>query len=248
MRQWWRYLAAGVSVYLLLLLVTLPAAHFRSTLQEQVPGLLLSGVSGSVFSGMARQGSYQGFDLGEVKWHFRPFALLLARLEYRLEVAHRDNNGQTVVGIKPGGDLYGKDLNMQLAPDRLINQFSPVSLVSHGSLRLRLDEFTASGEMLTAVTGTIEWDDAAITSPVDLVLGQLELSLQSNENNLVATVTQGGDLGVSGDISFLDGSDYSVDLVLRPGKNVSAETMGLLETVMQAGPAGSFLLETSGSL
>ena len=39
-------------------------------------------------AGRARQLVYQGLDLGPVSWRFRPHAMLLGRLEYRLELQH----------------------------------------------------------------------------------------------------------------------------------------------------------------
>ena len=114
-------------------------------------------------------------------------------------------------------------------------------------LDLKLDRFRLGGDIPTGVSGTASWQDAAITSPVAVVLGDLEIVLESRDAMLVGAVTRGGELGISGDFSLLAGGRYTVNLVLRPGKNVGSETLGLLETVMQAGPGGGYLLSTSGS-
>jgi general secretion pathway protein N len=243
-----RYLVVGVTAYLLFLVATVPATYIRSTLQSQVPELLLGKLSGTVFSGKVGQVRFQDLELGPVNWHFRPLAVLLLRIEYRLELSHPDSQGHLILGIKPGGEIYGKALEIQLLPDRLINQFSPVQLRSRGMLDLRLDSFEIAGGQLAAVAGTISWQDAAIMSPLELGLGQLELALESRDDYLVGTVTRGGELGASGDISIQAGGGYTLDLVLRPGNYVDSDTLGLLDAVTQAGPGGSYLLKSSGRL
>jgi general secretion pathway protein N len=242
----WRYLAVGVAAYVLVLVTGFPATYVRGTLQEALPGLQLGGVSGTVFSGHSSRAIYQGIDLGEVDWHFRPLALLLLRLEYHLEFSHPDNSGQVNIGIRPGGDVHGHALEVQLVPDGLVNRFSPVTIQSSGSLNLVLDSFEVVGEQLRAVNGTAAWKDAAIESPVVLPLGEIGLSLESRADTLVAAVTRGGELGVSGEILLQPGNRYSVDLVLRPGAGVSSDTRELLAVSMRPDSSGGYRLKTNG--
>ncbi|MGB5261127.1 MAG: type II secretion system protein N [Gammaproteobacteria bacterium] len=243
---WRRYLAIGVAVYVLVLVAGFPASYVRGTLQDALPGLQLGGVTGTVFSGYASSAVYQGLDLGEVDWHFRPLALLLLRLEYHLAFSHPDNSGHVNIGIRPGGDVQGRALEMQLAPDRLVNRFSPVAIQSRGRLDLVLDSFEVDGEQLRAVTGQAAWKDAAIESPVVLTLGEIGLTLQSRADTLVAAVTRGGELGLSGEILLQPGNRYALDLVLRPGAGINSDTRDLLASAMQADASGGFLLKTSG--
>lgn len=246
MKPLWRYLAVGVAAYLLVLVTGFPATYVRGTLQEALPGLQLGGVTGTVFSGHSSTAIYQGIDLGEVDWHFRPLSLLLLRLEYHLEFSHPDNSGQVNIGIRPGGGVHGHALEVQLVPDSLVNRFSPVTIQSRGSLNLVLDSFEVDGEQLRAVTGTAAWKDAAIESPVVLPLGEIGLSLESRADTLVAAVTRGGELGVSGEILLQPGNRYTVDLLLRPADDISSDTAELLAVAMQPNSSGGYRLKTTG--
>lgn len=246
MKPAWRYLAVGAAAYLLILVAGFPAGYVRGTLQEALPGLQLGDVSGTVFSGHSSRAIYQGIDLGKIDWHFRPLALLLLRLEYHLEFSHPDNSGQVNIGIRPGGDVRGHALEMELVPDRLVNRFSPVSIQSSGSLDLVLDSFEVAGEQLRAVTGTAAWRDAAIESPVVLPLGEIGLTLESRADTLVAAVTRGGELGLSGEILLQPGNRYSVDLVLRPEAGIGSDMRELLAAAMQPHSSGGYQLKTSG--
>ena len=247
-RRHWRYLAIGAATYLLILISTFPAERARPWLEAQVADLSLQAVTGSVFSGRAGQLIYQGLDIGEVHWQFRPLALLLGRAEYHVELAHPENPGTANVGITLGGRVYGHDLSFMLLPDRVINHYSPVAVQTSGKLHLLVGRLEQGDTLPELAAGRLAWQDAAVLAPLELVLGQLQLDLQSEADAMVATVTGGGELGASGDIKFFAGGQYRVNLVLRPGYEVSTETLGMLETVAQVQANGDYLINTSGSL
>lgn len=248
MKRVWRYLAIGVTVYLLVLVVTLPAEHIRKSIEARVADLALHAVSGSVFSGQARQLVYQGLDLGAVRWQFRPHALLLGRAEYHIELTHPDNHGRGDIGITPGGRVYGRELELELLPDRIINHYSPVAVTTSGELRLVIESLDISAGLPRNLYGSVAWQDAAVLEPVDMVLGQVEVSLQTSGEGLAGTVTRGGVLGASGNLALLPGGRYRVNLVLRPGNDVSTETLELLENTAQVMPNGDYLIDASGQL
>ena len=66
------FIAFGVVAYFLILVFTLPAVKVESYIEQQVKGLSLSAVSGSVFYGQAGRVGYQGMDLGSVSWQLLP--------------------------------------------------------------------------------------------------------------------------------------------------------------------------------
>ena len=243
-----RYLAVGVTVFLLILVINFPAGYVRGTLQEALPGLQLGNLSGSVFSGQSGSASYAGLDLGTVDWRLQPLALLLLRIEYRLAFSHPDNSGHVTVGVKAGGDVYGKSLDMQLLPDRLLNRFSPVTLVTRGSVEMLVDSFELEGEQLRNVSGTVHWRDGAIESPLVLPLGDLGMVLESREATLAAVVNRGGDMGLSGEILLQPGNRYAVDLALKPAGGLASGTRDLLDATLQRHPAGGYILKTNGTL
>lgn len=242
-----RYLAVGAAAYLLILVVTFPADYLRDTLQDRLPGLVLGDVGGSVFSGQSQRVSYMGQELGPVEWRIRPSALLMLRVEYRLQFSSPDNNGHVNIGIRSGSDVYGHGLDMRLVPDRLVNTFSPVAIQTRGAMNLVLERFELTSAGARGVTGTALWQDAAIESPLVLPLGDVELALESRDEDLVATVTRGGDLGLSGEMLLQPGDRYVLDLVLRPNDSVGSEVQALLETTIPRHPAGGYQLKTNGS-
>ena len=247
MKRAWRYLAVGAAVYLLILVVNFPAGFIRDQLQAALPGLELGTVSGSVFSGRAFPANFKGFPLGTVAWKFRPQALLLLRIEYGLTFTHPDNTGRLNIGIGPGGNVHGRALEMQLAPAPLVNRFSPMELETSGMLNVSLASFEIENAQLQTLTGTADWQNAAIESPLVLPLGEIGLSLENNADTVIGTVVKGGELGLSGEITLAPGGRYDVDLVLRPAASVDDATRNLLASMMQPGASGGYVVKTAGS-
>ena len=248
MTRLWRYLAAGVVVYLLVLAGSFPAAHITKRIEQQVDDLSLLAVSGSVFSGQAGQLVYQDLDLGAVRWQFQPWALLLGRLEYKVDLVQPGNNGQAIIGVTFAGNAYGRDLEMRLLPDRIINHYSPVSVKTSGVIQLVIETFDVGPDSLQDVAGLIDWQDALIIEPIDLLLGQVSLSLLSEGDGLAGTFEDGGVLGIAGEIVLLPAGKYNISMVLNPGSDVDTATLDLLEHAAQLQPDGSYTINTSGQL
>ena len=248
MKNVWRYIAIGVAAYFLILLATFPAARFAGTLEQQVDGLKLRAVTGSVFSGHAGRLAWQGNDLGAAEWRLQPLQLLLGAAEYRLELKHPQASGSTRLGMTLLGNVYGRELELQLAPESIINRFVPLPVSTGGELTVRLERFVPSGKVPAGVQGVLAWRAASIRDPLELPLGDIEFSLNSVDDDLVATVTQGGTLGATGDITVSDNGRYAVELLLAPDAALDNETLGLLETVARKKPGGKYQLTASGSL
>ena len=248
MTRVWRLVALGVGVYLLVLVTSFPATRISGMLQDQVADLSLNGVSGSVFSGEAKQVVYQGLDLGPLHWRFRPLVLLLGRIEYRIELMHPDNHGQLHAGKTLAGRSYIHDLDIKLLPGRLINHYSPVAFDTSGTVHLVFETFNPGADYSGEVNGRLEWQDAVILNPVNLVLGQLQLDVVTDGGELVGQVVDGGVLGASGELALSADYAYRVKLLLRPGNNVSPETLDMLEQFAQRQLNGDYRIDTSGQL
>ncbi len=243
-----RLLALGIAVYLLILVFTLPASRVSETLVQRLPDLSVHAVSGSVFSGRAGQVVWQGLDLGTVHWHFRPLGLLLGRLEYLLELTHPANHGELLIGVTLTGRVLAQDVELTVLPERILNHYSPVAIGTSGELLLAVEEVDLTDVFSNNTSGLLVWQDAVILEPVDMVLGRLELAVTGSDGVLVGEFIEGGELGVSGEVSLSQDSRYRVNLLLQPGADVSMTTLDMLEGVAQVQPAGGYLIEQSGQL
>ena len=238
-------LAFGVVVYLLIVVVTWPAAHVEGYIEGQVPGLSLSAVSGSVFNGQAGQVGYQGKALGSARWRFLPLALLTGRIEYHLDLSTPAGPGQANAGLTLAGNAYGHDIDLTLLPDPVINNFSPVVVRTSGEIKLLIETLKMSDGFPGDLNGKAIWNGAAILAPVEMVFGDTVMDMQSIGGELVGNIESKGEIKVSGEVALAPGK-YRVDLLLSPDAGVSKETELLLESTTTLQADGKYLLRSSG--
>lgn len=241
-------LVIGALAYLLVLVVTFPAARLAPLLERQVAGLSLHAITGSVFSGQAGHLIYQGLDFGELTWQFRPAALLLGRMAYHLELVGSANPGHADIAFTPWGHVYGQDVELLLSPDLLVTQYSPVPVKTSGELRLQIDTFRMAGEFPEDVAGLISWEDGVILDPVEIILGDVSMTLKSQDDALLGSLVEGGRLEATGGMQLFADGRYLVDLQILPDNEMSDETLAVLETLGQVLPDSRLLFKTSGRL
>ena len=246
MKRAWPLLVIGALAYLLVLVVTFPAARLTPLLERQVAGLSLQAVAGSVFSGQAGRLVYQGLDFGELTWQFRPAALLLGRMAYHLELA--GSAGHADIAFTPWGHVYGQDIELLLSPDLLVKHYSPVPVKTSGELRLQFDTFRMAGEFPDDVAGLISWEDGVILDPVEIILGDVSMTLNSREDALLGILVDGGRLEATGEMQLFADGRYQLDLQILPNNEMSDETLAVLETLGQVLPDSRLLFKTSGRL
>jgi general secretion pathway protein N len=245
--QLWRFLALGAGVYLLILLTTFPAAPAVNLLEQQVTGLALQSVSGTVFSGKAGRVVHDGHDLGPVSWSFRPVALLLGRIEYQVMLDGPLFQGRGYLGTALGADIIAHDLVGELQPDALVNRYLPVPVETSGTVTLTLDSMKVRDGFPSELTGIVRWTEAAILEPVALAFGKVEVNLVSTGDAIVAEISSAGaDAAVSGDLTLLAADEYRMQLVLKPGAETDPGFTDMLESYGKPQADGAFLITDSG--
>lgn len=248
MKRVWPLLVIGALAYLLVLVVTFPAARLTPLLERQVAGLSLHAITGSVFSGQAGQLVYQGFDFGELTWQFRPAALLLGRMAYHLELVGSANPGHADIAFSPWGHVYGKDIELLLSPDLLVKHYSQVPVRTSGELRLQIDAFRLAGGFPEDVAGLISWEDGVILDPIEIILGDVSMAVKSQQGALLGSLVEGGRLEAAGEMQLFADGRYDVNLRILPDNEMSDETLATLEMLGQMQSDSSLLFKASGQL
>jgi len=243
----WRFLALGAGVYLLILLTTFPAARAVNLLEQKVSGLTLQSVSGTAFSGKAGRVIHNGQDLGPVSWSFRPAALLLGRIEYRVTLDGPLFQGSGYLGTALGADMIAHDLVGELQADPLVNRYLPVPVETAGTVTLALDTMKVRDGFAAELSGIVRWTEAAILDPVALSFGKIEVNLGSSGDTITAEISSAGaDTAVSGDLALLAAGEYRLQLALKPGAETDPGFADMLESYGKPQADGAFLITDSG--
>jgi len=246
LRLFWRLLPAGLLAYLLFLAVGFPAQRGALFLQQQVDGLVLQTVTGTLFSGQAGRLELQDIDLGPVSWTFRPAALLRGRLEYRLDFTGPPITGGAYAGVGLGGSIYGRELDAVVQPDPLVNHFSPLPVQTAGTVRVQAEQFRLVDGFPQDLVGQVDWAAAWILDPVSLELGDVVLVLDGTGDLLTGHLGNSGATGLAGELSLSPARDYRLELDLTPGPEATAEFLDALAGFAEERPGGVYRISDAG--
>jgi general secretion pathway protein N len=247
LRRYGRLAALGIGAYLLILLVNYPANRAAGYLEQQLTGLSLQAVSGTVYSGRAANVVIQGLQAGAAEWTLRPAALLLGRLDYHVTLDGRSLQGSGNIGSGPLAGLVVKDVTVEVNPQYLVDHFSPVPIKTLGAVMLTIDTLRIRDGFPDELYGHMSWKNAALQEPVSLSLGQVDVVLGSTGDSVTGNISNTpADTAVSGDISLLAAGRYNLRLLLKPRTSAPVEFVQMLDAYGQRQSDGSYVLTESG--
>jgi general secretion pathway protein N len=196
--------------------------------------LAVEGVRGTVWSGGAAAASIDDLHLGQLRWRFRPLALAIGRLDYRLEVSGPTLNFQGTVGPTAGGGLRISSAAgfVRLAALRaLIPTMTTIGI--DGTVNLAIERLVLApletpstvnptGLWPRTATGTVRAVDIVVPLIAEQPLGDFELDVSADPDGddlLVDYRDVGGSLELAGTARLHpDGSfDRECNARARPG-------------------------------
>ena len=152
-------LAIVLIAYLLIAIVSaVPASWVVNALQQAVPALKASGVTGTAWKGQASVMQYDHIDrsvpLGELNWKLQPLSLLTLTPCAKLSLANSVQrfNGRACHGLfSKRTTLHDASFNGQLAE---LNGLTPIERL-RGSLALDINEISLEEGKISALQGNV---------------------------------------------------------------------------------------------
>ncbi len=245
-RRWQRFLLLGAAAWLLFLVATFPAAHAYRLLQEHLPGVVLSGIEGTLWSGSADLLQAHGVRLENLEWEMRLWPLLLGRLDVALQVREKELQLKGHLGRTIGGALYLEQLQGRIPISR-IQELTPYRVPELGGvLRFENLEISLADGLLRRLSGEVQWSGARLTLGSPLELGGFVLQLQSDSGQTTGTLRDnGGPLQAEGVLKLTPEGEYSFNGVFTP-KDSSSELAGRMRMLGSPNAAGGYPFEYSG--
>lgn len=187
-----RYAVLAVVLYTLFLAITLPAPRAYQLFKGQMGSIALYGVGGTVMRGHAAQLTARHVQLSQVSWQLHPWALLLGRVEARVDFQNDAVPGHAVIGRSLGGKVYFKDVAARL-PASLLDQVINIPGVKwDGKLDVQLSGLSIEKGYIAEADGTLLWNKAAMVTPWPLALGAFLTTLESTEEGVKVTLADKG--------------------------------------------------------
>lgn len=243
-----RHLIIALGIYLIALVATIPAHFFTGLINRNLPGVTVSGLEGSIWSGRIDQLYLSQTSLQGVAWHLQPLALLLGRLQVELEYADRQNHIEVALarGFTGSTHLRGIQGQVDVAWLQGLTPYPiPVfkGVLQFEDVRLRLD-----GQIPEDASGSLQWRGAAVDIGQTITLGQLMMQLRTAGDGIEAVVTEtSGRLDGDARVSVTADGRYRINAKLTP-TDKGAELSRHLALVMRRNPDGSFVYSYQGRL
>jgi general secretion pathway protein N len=156
----------GALVYLICLILTLPAATVVHYLPVKLP-VQIARVSGTIWQGKAVSVRWQDLELSQVQWQFHPLSLLKGQSKLSFSFGQGlALAGKGTVSLSPWG-WQADDVRIT-APLPLLMELQPMSLPvdAGGEVDLRLTHASSSEPWCEAIDGQLYWLAGELSTPI----------------------------------------------------------------------------------
>ena len=242
-------LLLGFAAYLLFMVFSAPASWAVSFLQNRIPGLQLVATEGSLWSGRAKQLYFQGQTVTDPTWSWRPLALLLGRVEYRLQGIWLGEPSLSEGRCQSYRiHLSGRCICQSYVTNPVCRSAAGKCDVA-GQMIMELEKVELSSQgMLPILYGQIRWLQAEVNSPMQLQLGNVLLELAPGDQKTNGKLTaEGGQLLIDGTLEFEPAGDYTLLADVRADGPLPPAVKNGLDTFAEFRD-GQYRLDLSGNL
>jgi general secretion pathway protein N len=196
---------AALLGFLVMLIATAPASLLPRIGQKFVPGLVVSGESGSLWQGRAQQLNFGWLQLTDLEWQLSPWALVLGRLDADIAFGGQsDFRGRlSLRASREAQQFDGVDL--RIPAERVQAFVKTPGLQLQGEFLAELDSLRLENALPTAVEGRLQWHRAVIKTPLGQPpLGSYAVHLHTAEDGrIVGTLNDlEGVLDLKGELSY----------------------------------------------
>lgn len=179
-----RLIVVGVLVFVAGIVLLFPA---RVAYQwANLPGISLSGISGTLWSGRAAEASISGVYLRDLNWRVRLSRLLQARPSYVLDAVIPGGYIDTEVGVSPDGDIHLRDFRGTLALASLQQLVGMQGL--QGTVNADISRLRLSDGVPVAADGFVEVGGLVLPAVTRTSLGSFRADLATQDEGVVASV------------------------------------------------------------
>lgn len=207
---------AGVAALVVGLLSAFPARLAWQWIAPQ--GVAVQGISGSIWSGRAREVSAGGVYMSDVRWRFHPLALFRGRIEYGVSAAPVSGFIEADVSIRAGGTTGLENLTASL-PIAALGPFIEVAGLD-GDIDLEIGRVLIRDGLPMDANGTIILSNLVIRPLAPSVLGDYQADVETIEGIVRGEVEDlSGVLDVTGSIELRPDRSYVFSSMVgtRPG-------------------------------
>lgn len=221
-----KYVLAIISLYVFFLIANLPANIFLS-LVSLPSNVSINSVTGTAWSGKAKQVSVSGIQLGAVNWQIHPLSLLIGYLSVDINAVNNQQYINTELSLSSSGkmDLEETRFSIDLSSLQPLTYGMPVSYVGKASGYFPVSFFHKNNYV--GVNGKLNLSGIEMTSPQQQSFGDFVVDFRAeNEGATSGKISgTGGALDIDGQLSLskLGMLDVSAKIAAREANSSLAQ-------------------------
>ena len=198
-----KYILAIVALYVFFLIINLPASIIISNLSLP-SNIKFSSVTGTIWSGKARQVKVSGIKLGLVNWELHPFSLLIGNLSADIYIANNKQYIETEISISSSGkiDLEETRFSIDLSSLQPLTYGMPVSYSGKVSGYFPVSYFYKNHHV--GVNGKLSLNSIEMISPQQQSFGDFTVNFRAEKEGATSgrVKDSGGALNVEGQLTL----------------------------------------------
>ena len=164
------WIAGSIVVYLFFLLLYLPASVALSMLSLP-PGIHLSGISGTAWSGQASYVSIRGVQAGSLKWKLSPWSFLLANPTAKISILKDKQFILTTASVSFAGKTSLQDTRFNIQLSTLQPLIYGMPFAYDGQVAGFFSDIYFSRDQYIGINGKLSLSGLKLTSPQQQYLG-----------------------------------------------------------------------------
>lgn len=244
----------GLASYLVAMIAFFPASPLIDKLREQMPLVAMQGVHGKIYNGVIDSvrstDDLLPLEFRNVGWTLAPSTLLSGGAGATIRFDAYGGQGSGKVQRQWNGDMVVNNFKANLLAKEL-EPLLPVPVASFsGEVSADIEQLRLANQVLTRLSGTLKWENAVLESPVQTVLGDVNIDVEQAEGeaHIVTVAARGGDVSADGTVSITRNGDFSADILLTPSGTAPADVVNSLRQIGRPDSQGRVRIQQQGNV
>ena len=246
------FVVFGLVAYCFFLVATIPADRAFQVLQRHsefmAKRLWVSGLTGTVWSGLAPEAMLDGVACRNLAWDFLPAGLLAGRLNAKVRFQVQGGTVGGLLSFGRGGVVI-RELEADLPVAFVAKQLGPMGVGVAGTLAVRIERLALPQGRITEVVGTGVWSGAQVNATQQINLGDLKADLTTRDRAVQGVLADGGGpLAVQGTFTLAADGAYEFKGALRARDHAQPALEEFIGILGRPGQDGAVQVALSGRL
>ena len=235
-----------VSLLNLLVVLFLSFAARISYLLASSPFLKMSGITGTVWSGSAREFSTNGVYLRKIEWKMRPARLLTGKAVYDLSGSPASGFFQSEIQLGLGGTLTVRNLTASMPLQMFERAVGVAGLRGNGKMKIERLELVDG--RATVLDGTVDVANLVVPIVHRASLGGFRAEFFTQNNGIMASVEDaGGVVELAGTLELAPDKSYAFLGYITPNSRTPENMAKRMQFLPKTDQPNQYELRFEGS-